>query len=353
MAVTFRGVGICFSLAGTLAVAACSSQAPQQAKPEMQEMPQHDFTEDQRRTYPGLQVGDSFRFDSPDVVWRVTGVKDDRVIMVSETGARQVRPRNPLLPNVEWENKTYGQGKRLISNLQGEMFPLEVGNQMTFTSTVDTDKPPYAWEYDWSCKVASQQKVTVPAGEFDTFKVDCKRREQEVISLYYAPKVGYAVRFDNSNPKSGAVNSNMLVGYQRGDTVVGQIVPSNMKMEKKPEMVKKPAATQKQAIMPKPEVKPATEPKENKMVMAPAGGGYVIHLESYKHPENLEPSWTQLQKKYRTELQGLGHMGKRVDIPGKGVYTRLLAGPISDHKQAERLCRQIKAGGHYCAVMKR
>lgn len=349
------GVGLFVAIGLT----ACGSSQSPDPMPAPQDKPAFDYTQDQLRSFPDLQVGDSFRFDSPDVVWRVTGVQDDKVIMVSETGARQVRPRNPLLPNIEWSNKTHGQGKRLITNIEGSLFPLEVGNRVSFTSTVDTNKPPYAWEYDWSCQVTEQKKITVPAGEFDTFKVDCKRREQEVISIYYSPKVGYAVRFDNSNPQSGAVNSNMLIGYQRGETVAGQIVPGKVmaqdKAVKKDETGK--MTVEQEKGMPKPMAKPAVEPeqkpKQMKKPMEVTEGAVMLHLASYKQVANLEPSWRRLQNKFRAELEGLGHIGKRVDIPGKGVFTRLLAGPVSDGNKAAQLCRALKAKGQYCAVKKR
>lgn len=359
-----RMVGIGCGFASLFALAACGT-SQKSSEPEQSSL-NYDFTPADISNYPELQVGDSFRFDSPDVVWRVTAVTGETITMVSDTGARQVRPANPLLPNVEWSNKTHGKGKRLITNIRGDLFPLKVGNKIAFRSTVDTDKPPYAWEYDWSCEVVSQQVVTVPAGDFDTFKVDCARREFEKISIYYAPSVGYAVRFDNSNPQSGAVNSNMLVGYQRGDRVVGQIVPS--KMDEVPAMASKDDDVSAEAPMAPPvkkepaDVVMTPDPKITTPAPAPMAkpmekqamvnsGAVMLHLASYKREANLEPSWTRLQNRYRTELGGLGHVGKSVSIPGKGDFTRLLAGPLDSRAQAAGLCRQLKAKGQYCAVM--
>jgi len=72
----------------------------------------------------------------------------------------------------------------------GEMrwldFPLEDGKNWT-------------WEDDdgdeWQAKVSGPERVTVPAGGFDTFKVEIFLEGDAIVEVYYSPKVNYLVKY--------------------------------------------------------------------------------------------------------------------------------------------------------------
>ncbi|MBN9527310.1 MAG: SPOR domain-containing protein [Alphaproteobacteria bacterium] len=75
---------------------------------------------------------------------------------------------------------------------------------------------------------------------------------------------------------------------------------------------------------------------------------FAVHLASYKHEAEATKGWSQLQAKYPA-LKPMEARLARVDLGPKGVYYRLKAGPLSDQKAAETLCRQLKgAGVGYC-----
>jgi len=44
-------------------------------------------------------------------------------------------------------------------------------------------------EYDWSCAVPAYEKVTVPAGTFDAFRVECKSSTDSVDTYWVSPAV--------------------------------------------------------------------------------------------------------------------------------------------------------------------
>ncbi len=77
-------------------------------------------------------------------------------------------------------------------------------------------------------------------------------------------------------------------------------------------------------------------------------GPVMVHLASYRHVENAETGWTQLLDKYGDLLGGLGPMINRIEIPDKGTFYRLKAGPVGSLDAAKRLCSGLKARGAYC-----
>lgn len=75
---------------------------------------------------------------------------------------------------------------------------------------------------------------------------------------------------------------------------------------------------------------------------------FAVHLASYKHEAEATKGWNQLQSKYAA-LKPLEARLARVDLGPKGIYYRLKAGPLTDQKAAEALCRQLKGAGiGYC-----
>lgn len=77
-------------------------------------------------------------------------------------------------------------------------------------------------------------------------------------------------------------------------------------------------------------------------------GAVMVHLASYRYVENAETGWTQLLSKHGDLLGSLGPMINRVEIPGKGTFYRLKAGPVDSLDAAKRLCAGLKARGAYC-----
>jgi hypothetical protein len=82
---------------------------------------------------------------------------------------------------------------------------------------------------------------------------------------------------------------------------------------------------------------------------AEAAGSRGLHLASYRDPASFEAGWRALTQRH-PELRSLRTTLRLVDVPGKGPFHRLVAGPL-EADRARELCATLKARGQYCAVV--
>lgn len=74
-----------------------------------------------------------------------------------------------------------------------------------------------------------------------------------------------------------------------------------------------------------------------------------VHLASYKSKSDADRGWVQLKRAHRSLLDGLEHEITQVNLgPGKGVFYRLLAGPLTTRNDASSLCSKLKAKRQFC-----
>jgi len=364
------------------------------------------FTTEERllaQTAPRFQVGDWFHFDNPDVTWRVVAVRGEEVDWVADSGETQATSHNPLMPALAWSSDSRGSGRRLISDVNGELFPLQVGRRMTFKSTVSTDKPPFAWEFQWVCEITAEAQVVGPAGTYNTFEIPCGRQRPDEVTFYYSPRVGNYVRLDAANTKGSGVIRRDLLAFERvaylqdGTRIVSsggeayqpgfnQTDPGAPPPPAEPYAGVQPLPVQvadamadlkggakgeasgpmslsaeETAVAPKQEgakagaagtqqaAQQATQQSAQQTAAAPAGGGaYLVHLASYKDPKNADAGWATLKAGYANLLSGMAPTVKRVDLGSKGVFHRLYAGPLANGDEARKLCAAFKQRGVYC-----
>lgn len=357
-----------------------------QTAPEIQE----GFTPEEvllSQAPPTFQVGDTYHYDNPKVVWRVTAVRGDEVDWVADSGETQTTSHNPLMPALAWQSESRGSGRRLISNENGALFPLKVGNKMTFKSTVSTDTPPFAWEFDWVCEVTAESKVEAFAGNFNTFEVKCGRDRPDEVTFYYSPRAAHYVRLDTINTQGGGIIRRDLQSFERvafladGTRIVssgGEAYqpgfqqsaqdnqpepPPPQPLARTPELPAsvanavadlKTGAKTDESTGPKPlTVENLGQQTTVAKVVAPsapkpATGTAAVHLASYKDRKNADSGWIQLSKSYADLLGPLSPVVKRVDLGSKGIFHRLHAGPLADATQANALCKALKQRGVYC-----
>jgi len=105
-----------------------------------------------------------------------------------------------------------------------------------------------------------------------------------------------------------------------------------------------PAASAVAAVIP-----PAPPPSAT---TAPSsGGGWRLQLASLKSEEAVHKSWSDLQRKHQDVLGGLRSDVVRVDLGAdKGIYFRLMAGPVASRDEANAKCDQLKAQKVACLV---
>lgn len=337
--------------------------------------------------------GDSFTFDNPDMSLKVVTVADGKVAWESSNGETQISMANPVMPALEWNSPTRGRGKRLITDIKGSLFPLAKGNTLTFKTTVNTDKPPYAWEFDWKCRTEGEEQTTVPAGSFDTWRIVCGRNGKDELVFFYAPSIGHYARMialpregqDRSIERhliSYSIHGNDLKTATGGSDkpvadmpAASSLVPppapiavsseppvKDMKAqegvaprnggEQTPPMTES-AETATAGQAPQPEEKQPTDSTAPEAAsMAGQKPGFYIHLESYKNQQGVKAGSEIMRNKFPDILSGRQLATSTVEIPDKGTFTRMMFGPFDTKAAAAEACRSVKARGHYCDVMK-
>ena len=457
-----------------------------------------------------LGAGDKFVFDNPEITWQVLGRNGNTIFWRADNGDTQVTDINPILPTLEWKSQGRGTGKRVITGLSGQMFPLEIGKRVSFRSAVTTDKPPYSWEFTWQCTTTAQRQIDTPLlGPIEAFEIVCGRQGQDELVFYYSPEVGHYVRMEASGADGYGRTIRNLIAYSRagssmGDTIAsqtstnqmssrqmnasqmmdaGQMAGSGMNGQPMPSiqssmsqtgnMAGNMAGNTGQPMMQNAPVAPVesstaslfpsempagndmgrlatgeatplfpnantqtpgnqslglqqgnsgllagnTAPNmngtagvpqlsgqdafttppgfdfglgDNLSLAAPprvnlfdpeasepaplpadpfeaapdspqqqfnnnlsfAGGEIMVHLASYRRYANAERGWSRLNQLYGDILGGLSPVIREVDLPEKGVFQRLFAGPVASDTQARDLCSRLQARGAYCTVMR-
>lgn len=153
---------------------------------------------------PTYHVGDKYYY-SNGAREQVVSIDGEMVNMSSVSNRKLTNFRNFILPQPysEGSTKEYFAATNKPTNL---MWPLSVGKSERFTTegrsvTKDTGA---ANEYTqkWQCEIAGTEHVRVLAGEFDTYRVECKRYSTggkwwQNRTWYYAPALGtYVLRRD-------------------------------------------------------------------------------------------------------------------------------------------------------------
>ncbi len=109
-----------------------------------------------------------------------------------------------------------------------------------------------------------------------------------------------------------------------------------------------PAPAQQQ-----PAARPAATPTAPATAPAAGGGSARVQLASLPEQAQAQSTWAALQKKFPGELGSLSASYERVDIPGKGVFFRVQAGPLRDRAAAQALCEKLSAQKQGCIVVAR
>jgi hypothetical protein len=97
---------------------------------------------------------------------------------------------------------------------------------------------------------------------------------------------------------------------------------------------------------------PAPAPKLASASSAPAGGAYLAQVSSQRSEAEAQTAFRGLQSKYPRELGDREATVRRVDLGAKGIYFRSLVGPFGSADDANQFCRNLKAEGADCLVLK-
>jgi hypothetical protein len=307
---------------------------------------------------PIYAVGDTYTFDNPQETWTVAGFDEKgRLVWRSSLGSERVSSIDPILPSLK-HVAADGRGITRIINRDNELFPLRLGAKTKFSESAGMDEPPYSKSYEWSCTVDKEERVQVPAGSFDAFRVACNRNDGLTVVSHYAPEVGYVVKREiamqgqqaevrslvSSSRGSGSSTApaslpNGQVGGQRAGQGSGMTTQPLPAPTASPAMVSSPVS----AVAPARAASAAPAP-----MVAPAGA-VGLQLAAYRSEAMAKAGWGKFMESDGATLSGLSPAIKRVDIPGKGVFFRLFAAPMTPD-QAKALCARLPALKGHCSI---
>ncbi len=159
---------------------------------------------------PTYRVGDTFIFSDRRVETAVR-VEARDVVWRAGNGQRFTRPRNFVVPAVEWSTSRT-RGRRVVRGEHEKLWPLEAGRAVRFRSMAEvrSDTEPLRRIPElWTCTPTGSARIDVPAGRFDTQQIRCDRfspdtmRVQRRVTWYYSADVGHYVRRETFEFSSG------------------------------------------------------------------------------------------------------------------------------------------------------
>ncbi len=142
---------------------------------------------------PPLSQGSVFVYDNPVTRWEATGVDHENITWRNSRGDTKLTTLSMILPALRWKG-AQKSGRRIISEISGELHPLQKGKRIRFREAVFNTRPPGEYVTYWECQVQGMVYLSVHAGTFSTWQILCKRNGREYLLLNYAPALGNNVR---------------------------------------------------------------------------------------------------------------------------------------------------------------
>ena len=169
---------------------------------------------------PEYAVGEFFAFDDGRAVV-VTAVSNEQVTWRYSNGTTSTGYRNFILPALAWKSANR-RGEATSTAPPHMLWPLAAGNRGHYNThqviTGNDQAGSTQLFRQWYCSVEGTQRVSVPAGSFDTYVIACDRYSSTGQSwratrrYYYAPDLGhYVIREDQY--RSRPVRTRQLVAY--------------------------------------------------------------------------------------------------------------------------------------------
>lgn len=379
-----------------MALAACSS--PETVPGERTEVLPTQLPAAEIPTYA---KGDRYVYDNPREAWTVVALQDGLVTWESSLGETRTTMFDPLLPPVKWRKSDNSGGSRQILEWSGGLFPLKAGNKLTYKDAVQVDGDTGHALFVWNCYAGNPRRLHVPAGDFATVPVYCRRSDGHKLHTYYAPALYNAASLVLTAP-DGKETTRNLVSFEpgQGARVAGprteslpggwsaaaiadwsgdvaglpRVRPERVAEANPPVGLAGPTDRSRNAdevpreetaprrpllALLAPEIKVPTltvsEAPPARPTPAAAESGtvrYGAHIGSFSTQKGAERAWSTFGEKSAVIRNTADHAVVRVDLGApKGVIYRLFAGPSAAKADAGRLCAALQAEGGYCRVL--
>ena len=116
---------------------------------------------------------------------------------------------NPYFLATSWDGPKYGKGQREWSREEGTLWPLQVGTRYSFHESGKDENE--TWERDGVLIVTGAEKITVPAGTFDTYRIEVSLGKNRYYEMNFAPDLGQNIFFHRRHKKNGDDEPQFLV----------------------------------------------------------------------------------------------------------------------------------------------
>ena len=110
--------------------------------------------------------------------------------------------KGPYFIATRWDGSSYGKGERIWSLEEGALWPLEVGRHYSFDESGTNDQGE-DWSRHGELKVTGIEKVTVPAGTFDSYRIEIFLGSDRYYEINYAPELGSNVFYHRRSHSRG------------------------------------------------------------------------------------------------------------------------------------------------------
>ena len=106
-------------------------------------------------------------------------------------------------PTSQWKScPPHADGTQTVTTTDGGAWPLQVGSRWSYNYTGENTNGG-SWSGVRKCNVVGTARITVPAGDFDSYKVECNQSSSNR-TYYWSPSAkGGLVRYENYNHNSG------------------------------------------------------------------------------------------------------------------------------------------------------
>ena len=138
-----------------------------------------------------------------EISYEITAVDEDILSGRSSDGCTWKFVIAGWGPAVEWKNCSSSSGSHKVKRT-GNMYPLQVGNTEKWRHSGRNNKG-NRWSGTRKCEVKGTEKVTVPAGSFDTYHVVCKEPWARY-EWHYSPELRFVVT-SSRKPLGGSTGS--------------------------------------------------------------------------------------------------------------------------------------------------
>lgn len=292
---------------------------------------------------PAFRVGDTFHFKDGGtlVAEKVEKIDGDGVWWRDNLDRQWVGGEGALIPTRAVARAESG-GRTITGTIEstGELYPLTIGKTVSFRAT----------EPNWlqgkmvrnrTCTVEEYGALTITAGTFDTFRIQCVY-DGHVRFNYYAPAVGRVVLQTQDTILDSVQRE--LIGFERGPGEVLRTAsgPATATLPDKGPM--RDAMAKKMTAEPKPAMREKTLPAA---LTTGGKGGYGIQLAAYRSPTRIRKAWAWIQRRGGPLLADLKPQIEQHDGAGVPLF-RLVVGEFATMDDARAYCRDLKRKGIDC-----